>query len=557
MSKQKPKIKPIDLSKESLMKQPTAYTLMPKKATLTQMKVFVVIMYRLQAFFNKVIEEKYKTPAKTQQLFLDFAADNGEFVIANETTKLIDQGDVLIDIPLRDLHIEPKNYPAAVETLWRVASTPCVITDEETGEQKITNFMYLVKGGNVTATKEKVTEQDPVTGKTVTREVERIHYKQPRIRMGIPRAVAGQIFDIDIRGYDQFNLPAALAAGSVYTLLIYILVSGQYHRGNNQFQKDYTELREELGFFDSPTEKNANKYIEWSQFERGVIKVAKDELDRKLKDGEIDMSFDYEPVFERWINPDTGRPKRIVQRITFRIIPSASIAHLLTIQPTDTDQLIRRMIGELQLTPAQVNGKRKGFLTRAKEILGAEGIVIMRTKVEELINEKNTRTDIINVGKWACTSLNKWILEVKSKSDWVGDGSGKHTGNAQPTANSQGPFNSSTGQLNSSTGPLVNSSTSSSFNALGDRLRFTPDEEQRLQAFKNDCKADATIPVAAFKSDIEPLQFHHTSPNGLFIVLYNPSGDKVTPGRLHYHSIYEQVLRHWHAHFPDHTLNFD
>ena len=408
----KPKIKPIDLSKESLMKQPTAYTLMPKKATLTQMKVFTVIMYRLQAFFNKVIEEKYKTPEKSQQLFLDFAADNGEFVIANETTKLIDQGDVLIDIPLRDLHIEPKNYPAAVETLWRVASTPCVITDEETGEQKITNFMYLVKGGNLTATKEKVTEQDPVTGKTVTREIERIHYKQPRIRMGIPRAVAGQIFDIDIRGYDQFNLPAALAAGSVYTLLIYILVSGQYHRGNNQFQKDYMELREELGFFDSPTEKNASKYLEWSQFERGVMRVAKDELDRKLRDGEIDMSFDYEPVFERWLNPATGRPKRIVQRITFRVIPSAAIAHLLTVQPSETDQLIRRMIGELQLTPAQVNGKHKGFLTRTKQLLGPDGIGRLREKVEELISEKSTRTDILNVGKWACTSLNQWLMEI-------------------------------------------------------------------------------------------------------------------------------------------------
>ena len=409
MAKQKPKIKPIDLSKESLMKQPTAYTLMPKKATLTQMKVFTVIMYRLQAFFNKVIEEKYKTPEKSQQLFLDFAADNGEFVIAKETTRLIDPGDVLIDIPLRDLHIEPKNYPAAVETLWRVASTPCVINDEETGEQKITNFMYLVKGGNITATKEEITETDPITGKTVKREVERIRYKQPRIRMGIPRAVAAQIFDIDIRGYDQFSLPAALAAGSVYTLLIYILVSGQYHRGNNQFQKDYMELREELGFFDTPTDKNASKYIEWAQFERGVMRVAKDELDRKLKSGEIDMSFDYEPVFDRWLNPATGRTKRIVQRITFRVIPSASIAHLLTVQPTETDELIQSMMGELKLTNPQVTGKYKGFLARTRQLLGPDGIARLRTKVNELIAEKNKRTDINNVGRWACSRINEWL----------------------------------------------------------------------------------------------------------------------------------------------------
>ena len=525
------KKKNVTVNLRDLITQPQQLAHLPMINKVTGYRVLIAVLQRLQGLWRIA---KMPGSEKNGQLYMNFITD--EFEVKHQTEGVFNEGDVVFKLRLSDIADDP-HYEEARTALYSITHINCFVPDKENPGYYITENLMKVHGRR---------ENGKFIGTDFT--------------VVIPRNIAENILDINLFGnYTRFVGYTAGRLRSTFSYPLYIYLSEEWRRQGERFTLKLADIRYRLGFVkDASDPDRETRYSSWSQFCQKVLDQAQKELRALAKKGGADFTFEYEGRLHGTPLPPYKRPDSVL----FTILPTEAGRKM----NIDNDYAAKSIAAKkimyeyFHLT----DGQCRKLLRRANPDVIADFLQQLQTWRDEI--ESGKRSGINSLPKWGYIAIDNFLPKESGlgftpaeevKSDGVGDGSGKPTGNAQPTANSQEPFNSSTGQLNSSTGQLVNSSTSSSFNALGDRLRFTPDEEQRLQAFKNDCKADATIPAAAFKSDIEPLQFHHTSPNGLFIVLYNPSGDKVTPGRLHYHSIYEQVLRHWHAHFPDHTLNFD
>lgn len=397
-----------DLSRDAIIKQPTTYTLMPKKVTLTGLKVFAIVMTRLQGFFNDAIAARQQRgtvqPAQ-QQLYLDFTPRGKEFEIVKEDREDISKGDVRFTIKFRELGIAPKNYPAAFQTLLKMAYTPVRIPLN--GKVTYTTLMRI----DVEAGENAVVLPDG-----------RVDYIKPEVSLVVPRVVANRIFNVELMGYDQYFLHTALYSKSIYTFYIYVFLSGQWFRGHSRVEKDYEDFRAEVGLYDDPNDPDpkrrraGQRYKAWGQFCQSVLEPARLELDDSCKRGHAPLSFAYEPLYGTRPNARTGRNMRTVTHIVFTILPAEGFERQLADKQsspfadnTMQDNLYRFLHQKLKLS----NDQATKAIRQAFDLAGTDGIRQLADKANFLYDTyvvKKT-SQVKNLGAACKTAIDTFLTE--------------------------------------------------------------------------------------------------------------------------------------------------
>lgn len=395
-----------NLSREAIIKQPTTYTLMPKKVTLTGLKVFAIVMTRLQGFFNDALKARQQqgTLQTAKQLYLDFTPRSNEFEIVKEDRGDISKGDVRFTVKFKELGIAPKNYPAAFQTLMKMAFTPVRIPCE--GKVKYTTLMSLdVEGGD----------------NAVVLPDGTVDYIKPEVSLVVPRIVANRIFNVELMGYDQYFLHTALYSKSVYTFYIYVFLSGQWFRGNTRIEKSYEDFRAEVGLYNDPSDpdpkrrKAGERYKAWGQFCQSVLEPARKELDESVRTGHAPLSFAYEPLYGSCVNATTGRTTRAVTHIVFTILPAKGFEHRIAsdaqqsiiAENTLQDKLARFLRNNLRLSNDQINRA----LREVTELAGTDGINQLADKANTLYKRYvvDGKTKASNLGAACATAIRNFI----------------------------------------------------------------------------------------------------------------------------------------------------
>lgn len=325
----KPKKKEvIVLDRNNLLAQPVTLSMLPFTASLTQIKVINAVVRKLQDIFKKKLNEKFSAP----QVQMGSLFDSEEL-----REHVLDKDDIMFDLHLSELGIQPKHYPVAFNTIFQMAGIPCLVPVNngkgETGDMIDTLLKPILWNENV------ITETDKKTGDTVYK------YKKPVISIVIKKNVANHIFDFN-KWIDHYLDYTVTNSESSYSARIYIYISSKFSRDGSKFKEDYMNFRKIMGFIGE----NGEKYLYFSDFKRRVLEPAKQELEKKAKTKETDFYFDYKPIYKN------NRKSRCPESIEFEVKLSELGNQLQSDKTRKSEEIeLEKILKEkLQQTPAQM-----------------------------------------------------------------------------------------------------------------------------------------------------------------------------------------------------------
>lgn len=280
--------KNITVSKETLLSQPMALSLLPYNynASKNQLKLINAIVRKLQTLIKTSIAQKRKTGIPVDmRTFFDTAYNSR--VLREE---VLHKDDYVFDLHLSEFGVEPKRYPELYNELFKLGSIQALMSFEtEQGDRGITPVpLFQPIFWETRGEKIETTDKD---GKKVT--IYKYNKKKPEITIAIRKDMAEQVFNVN--GWIDHYLDYVVTnCDSGYTGRIYIYLSSVKTKAkDNVWTENYQNFRDIMGFIG--TEKD--KYPYYSDFRKRVLESSMKELKRKAEAGECDLWFEYEPVY--------------------------------------------------------------------------------------------------------------------------------------------------------------------------------------------------------------------------------------------------------------------
>ena len=359
--------KNITVSKETLLSQPMALSLLPYNynASKNQLKLINAIVRKLQTLIKTSIAQKRKTGIPVDmRTFFDTAYNSR--VLREE---VLHKDDYVFDLHLSEFGVEPKRYPELYNELFKLGSIQALMSFEtEQGDRGITPVpLFQPIFWETRGEKIETTGKD---GKKVT--IYKYNKKKPEITIAIRKDMAEQVFNLN--GWIDHYLDYVVTnCDSGYTGRIYIYLSSVKTKAkDNVWTENYQNFRDIMGFIG--TEKD--KYPYYSDFRKRVLESSMKELKRKAEAGECDLWFEYEPVYGE-------QGGRTPQSIAFTIHLSGlgidnEAAKQLRHQQAVVEEYLRNTLDQ---SPTQA-----GNLTMAKKsnALGIEELEVLLARAKQL-----------------------------------------------------------------------------------------------------------------------------------------------------------------------------
>ncbi len=360
--------KNITVSKEALLSQPMALSLLPYNynASKNQLKLINAIVRKLQVLIKTSIAHKRSTGLPVDmRTFFDSAYNSR--VLREE---VLHKDDYVFDLHLSEFGVEPKRYPELYNELFKLGSIQAMLPFEtELGDRGVRPVnLFIPIFWESRGQKQEVADKD---GKKVT--VYKYDRKRPEITIAIPRAMAEQVFNLN--GWIDHYLDYVVTnIDSGYSGRLYIYLSSKKKNSKVDVTviEQYQTFREIMGFIG--TEKD--KYPYYSDFRKRVLESSRKELKAKAEAGECDLWFDYQPVY-------TETSGRTPVSITFTIhlsalgLDNAASRELRHLQAT-IEEYLRTTLDQ---SPSQASE-----LTRSKyaDALNADELQSLRTEAERV-----------------------------------------------------------------------------------------------------------------------------------------------------------------------------
>ena len=253
----------------------------------------------------------------------------------------LSKGKITFEVPLQSLGVKTKEYAAvheACKALTKLDTTFNYI-DPETGQKR-------------TKTSVIFTDVDVPTYTTTTGQERRSGI----IKIDMNASVADLVFNKSGAYVEHLGGIVKLCR-SPRTPRLYIYLSAW--KQMRMCTLSYEALKEFLGVLVYSKDRNKilqDKCTTWAVFHRDVLKPAQREMDKLAKKGEIEFTFEYEPVYhngKKRGNPDSVRfllnPAIPEVQEEVEKSPSSQVNHLTEEQQTKWFrfmQLIQEMVGE-------------------------------------------------------------------------------------------------------------------------------------------------------------------------------------------------------------------
>ena len=289
-TKKKKKSTEIVLSKENLLVQPLALTLMGINPTVIGNRVNIAIVRRLQEAFKQLIKGR-KSGKEWNQLSI-FATDEVK-------EKFLGDNKLVFDLHMDELVDEPKHYQDAFNAACQFADVKVWVPIERNGGVTMTRLPLFTLMLNQDIERIK----DDSTGQTVFR------YKRntmPVIGIAVERVVAEYIFSFQKKYGDYLDYPAR-ESNEKYFPPLYIYLSAHKYTDDGILEVEYRELRRILGLEYTDDEKW--KYPAFYEFNKRILTPCMENLREMADRGEADCFFDFEKIYlgKRAANPDKIR----------------------------------------------------------------------------------------------------------------------------------------------------------------------------------------------------------------------------------------------------------
>lgn len=281
--------KNITVSKETLLSQPMALSLLPYNynASKNQLKLINAIVRKLQVLIKHSIAQKRATGIPVDmRTFFDSAYNSR--VLREE---VLHKDDYVFDLHLSEFGVEPKRYPELYNELFKLGSIQAMLPFEtEYGDRGVRPVpLFVPIFWETRGQRLDITDKD---GKKVT--IYKYDKKKPEITIAVPKAMAEQVFNLN--GWIDHYLDYVVTnIDSGYTGRLYIYLSSKRKNSKTDvvFKENYDTFREIMGFIG--TEKD--KYPYYSDFRKRVLESSHKELKAKANTGDCDLWFDYEPIY--------------------------------------------------------------------------------------------------------------------------------------------------------------------------------------------------------------------------------------------------------------------
>lgn len=371
----KKKRKDIVLSKDNLLVQPLALTLLGVNPGVIGNRVSIAIVRRLQTAFKEMISGRKQTGKEWYQLSIFDTEDIRE--------KYLGENVLTFDIHMNELVRDPKHYQDAFNAVCQLGDVmiyvPMTGANGQQVVRRVPMFTIMTGADNIEQKfeKRKVRDDDGMT-----REVEYPVYRYKKgtrsvVGIVIEKVVAEYIFNFQKLYGDFLEYPAVMANDRFFTP-IYIYLSAYKYKNGGVLDVDLQEFRRIVGLGDS------DKYATYSSFYRRIIKPAQDQMKELSDQNAIDLWFDVEKIYlgsKRAKYPD---------KLRF-IIHLTDLGKSIQEDKGNTRNLMeveKRMKEEFQQTPAQVRKIMKllpysswPMLSRKMDEL-AEGLKTGKVKIE-------------------------------------------------------------------------------------------------------------------------------------------------------------------------------
>jgi len=375
----------VTITRENLLYQPLALAVNGYEATALQQNTVIAILHKLRESIKELRDGQYKQPNRQLSLFdIDGVKRN-----------FLKKGDLVFDLHMRDLGVEPRHYPVAFDTLCKMGSAMVWVPVEEKGVKKLMmDNLFNIVTENI----EKI--QDPVSGAITYRYTNR----NPTCTVVVPRHVAEMLFPADKRITD-FLEPTALMISEKSPKRIYMYLSTFKNRPEG-YTVDYWKFRHDIGFndenapIDKATRERKIQYPYYSYFHKFVLKPSMEKLRLLSEQQQCDFWFEVKPIYDR-----PGRAKN-PDRLHF-IFHMSDLGENIRSEKMNLRREIElemSMLDKLMLTRQQV----VKLMNRVREVDARQAL---GQKIEGLIREleRNRERPISNVGAWAFASLNNFL----------------------------------------------------------------------------------------------------------------------------------------------------
>lgn len=389
MARTKEKKKEIVLTKDNLLIQPLALTLLGVVPSVIGNRASIAIVRRLQEAFKEIITNR-KSGKEWQQLSI--------FDTGDVKDKYLGTNKLIFDIHMNELVSDPKHYQDAFNTACKLGDTivwvPMPDKDGNITMVREHLFTLLLKGNVEEIKREKKPKKGQENSPNQKKEVETIYrYKKntkPVIGIAIEQAVADYIFSFQ-KLYGDFLDYTAIEANDKYFAPIYIFLSAHKYSKNGCVEVDYSEFRRFLGFDDSDPEQMSYKVF--ADFNKKIIQPCMKDMAEKSKSGECDFYFEFEKIYlesKRAKNPD---------KLKFTIILS-DLGKAIKEDRMSTKQLMgleKRLRDEFDQNEKQVRALMKKVPFNAREIFVAKMDDLLQKKKDGKIEVKESWQSYANV----------------------------------------------------------------------------------------------------------------------------------------------------------------
>lgn len=337
----KKKRKDIVLSKDNLLVQPLALTLLGVNPGVIGNRVSIAIVRRLQTAFKEMISGRKQTGKEWYQLSI--------FDTEDIRDKYLGENVLTFDIHMNELVRDPKHYQDAFNAVCQLGDVMIYVPMTGANGQKVVRrvpmFTIMTGADNI----EQKLEKRQVRGDDGrTREVEYPVYRYKKgtksvVGIVIEKVVAEYIFNFQKLYGDFLEYPAVMANDRFFTP-IYIWLSAYKYKNGGVIDVDLQEFRRIVGLGDS------DKYATYSSFFRRIIKPAQDQMKELSDQNAIDLWFDVEKIYlgsKRAKYPDK-------LRFTIHLTDLGKSIQEDKGNTRNLMEVEKRLKDEFQQTPAQV-----------------------------------------------------------------------------------------------------------------------------------------------------------------------------------------------------------
>lgn len=282
--------------KELYIKSTRPYNELDGDFTVMQTRTLV----RLAEEMNPRIENQLATRDSSGKMGLLFSEE--EFK----------DGIVHMTIPISTFGVKPKDYPDIKKACEDLANTK--VYENYIDENGTTHWKTI----NVFHSIDYTTD---INGKR-------------NVNFEIVRTMAERIFTLS-HGFSEYSKRIISLSRNSRAIRMYIRLS---NARNNGFEKiPYTELKRFFGTIETapndPDKVIKDKYERYSHFKRHILEPVRAELDKLVKEGNLDFSFEYEEI-----NDKPKKKSADPDYIRFTLVPP--LADAIELKMDETEELV-------------------------------------------------------------------------------------------------------------------------------------------------------------------------------------------------------------------------